>query len=156
MQTFVPELSYSYIAMSLDDKRLFKQAVETKQIYLSLTVDEYGWKNHPAVKMWAGCEEQLLLYGWEMIVHAVSIRNFNSPVLFPWYEERISVLRQFSDSDYPMPFWWGDNRVHASHRAMLFRKDPDHYQQYVTEGEAISEYFWPTDNVARIASVGAD
>lgn len=145
MQTFVPEMSYTDISYALDNKRLFKQAVEVKQIFRSLTIDDYGWKNHPAVKMWAGCEEQLLIYGWEMVCHAVSQRGFNSPVLYPWYQQQISNLQ---GTDYPMPAWWGDHRVHASHRAMLFRKEPDHYPQYQTEADSINEYYWPTVGVA--------
>ena len=47
-----------------------------------------------------------------------------------------------------MPNWWGDNRVHQSHRNNLYRKDPQYYMQF-SKDEFISccekcNYFWWT------------
>ena len=63
MQTFLPYQDFAKTAACLDYRRLGKQRIEAKQIYLALTVKDYGWKQHPAVKMWAGYECLLLIYG---------------------------------------------------------------------------------------------
>ena len=67
MQTFVPFDDIYLIAQVLDTKRLFKQAVEAKQILIALRKlaenaqaakagydpvhMNVGWGNHPATKM---------------------------------------------------------------------------------------------------------
>ena len=63
MQTFLPYPSFTETALCLDYRRLSKQRIEAKQIYLALTTENYGWQNHPAVKMWQGYEQALLCYG---------------------------------------------------------------------------------------------
>jgi hypothetical protein len=136
VQTFVPDTDVVRIAEALDNKRLFKQAVEAKQIFLALTTPGYGWQNHPAVKMWRGAEGALLRYGSVTVSHHMA-RGFNAPVLAPWYVEMLSIV-----PDSPLPTWWGDQRVHGSHRAALHRKDPLHYAQWAHE--TATEYWWPT------------
>jgi len=47
-----------------------------------------------------------------------------------------------------MPPWWGDNKVHQSHRNNLYRKDPEHYAEFAND-KFISccdkcNYYWPT------------
>jgi hypothetical protein len=47
-----------------------------------------------------------------------------------------------------MPPWWGDNRVHQSHRNNLYRKDPEYYAKFVND-EFVAccdkcNYWWPT------------
>lgn len=136
MQTFVPDTEVSAIAEALDNKRLFKQAVETKQIFLALTTPGYGWQSHPAVKMWRGFEGALLRYGLTMVTAHIE-RGYNAPVLLPWYLDITPRTGQ------PLPSWWGDQRVHSSHRAALYRKDPDHYAQWAHE--TATEYWWPKE-----------
>ena len=62
MQTFLPYPDFEQSARSLDTKRLGKQRVECIQVVRGLTVPGYGWRHHPAVKMWRGCEEALARY----------------------------------------------------------------------------------------------
>ncbi len=62
MQTFLPHPDFEQSARSLDQKRLGKQRVECIQVVRGLTWEKYGWKNHPAVKMWRGYEEALGRY----------------------------------------------------------------------------------------------
>ena len=52
MQTFLPYKSFVKSAQCLDNKRLGKQRVEAMQILKSIYIEDYGWKNHPATKMW--------------------------------------------------------------------------------------------------------
>lgn len=68
MQTFLPSTSFEQSAKWLDNLRLSKQRVEVLQILKALTDPEYGWQNHPAVKMWRG-------YEWELCAYGVTICN---------------------------------------------------------------------------------
>ena len=62
MQTFLPYSDFERSAKTLDYKRLGKQRVEAYQILQALSDPNYGWQNHPAVKMWRGYEEALVAY----------------------------------------------------------------------------------------------
>lgn len=136
MQTFLP---YSYFydsAECLDNKRLQKQIVECKQIYLALTEPTYGWKNHPAVKMWAGYEGSLCEYALNCV--------------YTWegrYHKRHSLNSFFllRIEHKPFPKWIGDPRFHDSHKSNLYRKDPIHYHKFSDIGPDIP-YFWSTKN----------
>jgi hypothetical protein len=46
-------------------------------------------------------------------------------------------------TDARIPEWWDDQRVHASHRAMLWKKDPVFYAEFEPEDKTCVEYFWP-------------
>ena len=64
MQTFLPYPDFAASARVLDNVRLGKQRVEAMQILRALTRTPYGWKHHPAVKMWCRFEEALGAYGY--------------------------------------------------------------------------------------------
>lgn len=136
MQTFLPFQSFDESAACLDNKRLQKQIVECKQIYLALTLPEYGWKNHPAVLMWKGYEHALMSYAiciscnWE--------RRFNKEHNLTRWFITFPVQGGFVE-----PPWLGDSRFHVSHQSNLYRKDPDYYHQFAGVGPDIA-YFWPT------------
>jgi len=66
MQTFLPYESFAHSAHCLDNQRLGKQRVENLQIIRALTLPNYGWKKHPAVKMWKGHEVWLFDYHQEI------------------------------------------------------------------------------------------
>lgn len=66
MQTFLPYPDFAATARVLDPRRLGKQRVETLQVLRALTVPGYGWRHHPAARMWAGYEEALVRYGLEI------------------------------------------------------------------------------------------
>jgi len=137
MQTFLPYPSFSESAKCLDNKRLGKQRVECKQIYLALTVPEYGWKNHPAVKMWRGYETSLLEYTMDICEEWIG-RGFKDTVLY-WAESVYMGAPAWSGFD---PFWLGDEAFHASHRSNLLRKD-NHYQQFGWKESFLLPYIWP-------------
>ena len=63
MQTFLPYADFRRTAEALDSPRLGKQRVETLQILRALELPEYGWGNHPAVRMWRGYGPALVCYG---------------------------------------------------------------------------------------------
>ncbi|MEU7740966.1 MSMEG_6728 family protein [Nonomuraea sp. NPDC049158] len=60
MQTFLPYPDFARTAAVLDPLRLGKQRVEALQILRALTIPGYGWRHHPAVRMWASYEEALV------------------------------------------------------------------------------------------------
>ena len=129
MQTFLPYADFQRSAESLDVSRLGKQRVETLQILRALELPEYGWANHPAVRMWRGYTPALVLYGlicartWLVRGHADSteaqIAEFAPDVAKATQDELAS--RQL------LPPWLGDEALHMSHRSKLVTKDPDHY-----------------------------
>ena len=130
MQTFLPYPDIVDSMIVLDNKRLGKQRVEAYQIYKALTTESYGWKNHPATLMWKGYESGLVYYMNSAIAEWVR-RGFNNSML------RMDV--------YPivLPPWFGDDRVHSSHRSNLLRKDPAHYSQFGWSESNNIPYFWP-------------
>ena len=80
MQTFLPYPSFARSAEVLDAPRLGKQRVETFQLLRANTVPDYGWRHHPAAKMWAGHLPELVAYGlamtdaWMAAGHADTVR----------------------------------------------------------------------------------
>jgi len=151
MQTFVPYTDHLDSALLLDNKRLFKQLVEGKQILIALSDPGYGWQNHPAVKMWQGYDEFLASYLLTLadVWRARGcLRDSGGP-----YRETIS---DWLAIEYPHvalgceePLWWGGD-IHLSHQRKLFWKKPDwygprlygeHWERYILTEEP--EYHWP-------------
>lgn len=144
MQTFVPYPSTIRSLAILDNRRLNKQITEARQILDTLTGVKKGWTNHPAVRMWRGHEEALALYGLQA-VSEWRLRGYSSHI----GQEAIFRTR-FAGVPYEsitQPAWWGDERVHRSHRANLLRKAPEHYGKYFLKDEPDLQpedgYYWP-------------
>ena len=141
MQTFLPFNNFRDSARSLDRQRLGKQRVETWQIYLSLTEPEYGWKSHPAVLMWGGCEFKLLSYG-VVICREWIDRGYQDNMLPRFESEFIRQLDLGCNEEFPS--WFGAYEFHEAHRAMLWRKDPEYYASFRgTFDEEVFDYWWP-------------
>jgi Pyrimidine dimer DNA glycosylase len=145
MQTFLPYESFLASAQVLDRKRLGKQRVETLQILRALELPDYGWQNHPAVRMWRGRTPALVRYGldcvrvWTARGHddgtAEQIAEFA-----PWVRELTQAdLRRES----LLPSWLGDERLHRSHRSQLIAKEPEYYRPLFPESLEGLDYFWP-------------
>ena len=131
MQTFLPYTDFKKSAQCLDYRRLGKQRVEAWQIYKALTELNYGWKNHPIVKMWKGFEPALLVYGCEMCNEWI-IRGFKDNMLDRFINELIEGYRVPPDKldSLPKPPFVGNKKFHASHRSNLLRKDKKYYSQF--------------------------
>ena len=84
IQTFLPYPDFTQTARVLDYRRLGKQRVETKQLILALTKPDYGWKNHPAAKMWRGYVPLLAEYGC-VVCQEWRDRGYNDTLL-PFFE----------------------------------------------------------------------
>lgn len=135
MQTFVPYDDIHRIASVLDRRRLNKQRVEAFQVLRAITDPTYGWQQHPAVHMWRGHGGFLRLYGLALCDEWLAQGGADNADL----RGRIAAF-DFDDDEPPL--WWGDDRVHRSHRSNLLCKEPDHYTRFWNEDEM--PYFWPS------------
>ena len=144
MQTFVPYEVHEYTAEFLDNKRLFKQIVECKQILLALDDPGYGWQNHPAVRMWRGHDEALAEYTVVLCAewrYRGTLRPSRAP-----YRESISewVMVHYDYMSPTLPPWWG-GPIHKTHVYKLLWKDPEWYGKklgYIAP-KIEPAYFWP-------------
>lgn len=137
MQTFLPYPCFYKSAVALDYRRLGKQRVEAMQLVNStykLMQDpnaKVGWANHPARTMWTGYMDALKHYH-NVIVQEWVRRGYKNTM--PLYEVPTIIA---------MPSWVGDDRIHASHRSNLLRKDPTYYSQFNWAESADIPYYWP-------------
>lgn len=133
MQTFLPYPSFQDSIKVLDYRRLGKQRVETFQV-LNILLERTptkGWRNHPVTRMWTGYEEALKLY-----------QNYT---IMEWIDRGYKNTMKLEDVDHNniiLPAWFGDDKLHKSHRSNLLRKDYEYYVQYFDEPSDL-EYYWP-------------
>ena len=151
MQTFVPYTDFSESAASLDNKRLNKQLLEGRQIYQIIVERRMhgGWVNHPAVKMWRNYDNALYSYldaiKSECNKRTISTEKNWSAILHLYHRN------WDRGNEIVMPPWWGDDRVHLSHRQNLYTKDPEYYAEFFSDSIRPKSsccdrcnYFWPT------------
>lgn len=124
MQTFLPYADFSESAKVLDRQRLGKQRVETLQIVTALIRPDYGWQNHPAVKMWRGHLPALVRYQAEICNEWIK-RGYKDTC----FDKTVLLAMGAPEEllDVPEPTWLGDAELHRSHRSNLLRKLPEHY-----------------------------
>ncbi|PSL58519.1 hypothetical protein B0I31_101738 [Saccharothrix carnea] len=144
MQTFLPCATFAGSAAVLDARRLGKQRVETLQILRALVWPTYGWKNHPAVRMWRGFTPALVAYGvavcdeWRRRGHRDGLRA----ALLDYTGGREPTW-SWCLAEGLLPPWLGDDDLHRSHRSALLRKDPDHYRPLFPDVPDDLDYVWP-------------
>ncbi|MFV2172465.1 MSMEG_6728 family protein [Actinomadura sp. LOL_016] len=149
MQTFLPYADFAASARVLDLRRLGKQRVEALQVLRGLTVPGYGWRHHPAVRMWTGYEEALVRYGLEICHRWCSLghRDTCAASLTSGLLDATGVQQPRSQEDLAgagaLPPWLGDPELHLSHQSALIRKDPEFYQPVFPDVPADLPYFWP-------------
>lgn len=147
MQTFLPSPSYIESAQMLDYRRLGKQRVECKQILLALGKTQGGWVNHPATKMWRGYEYELASYGSAMCREWIK-RGYRDSLSVDFELWRYILDGKASEAGiprHPVPPWLGDERLHASHRSNLLRKDPKYYARFGWAEPDDMPYVWPVE-----------
>lgn len=157
MQTFVPYVDFFDSAVALDNKRLNKQLLEGRQIYGILASGKRtgAWVNHPAVKMWRHYDMALYEY-LEVIkdecVHRGIQTEKNWNAILDTHENNWN-----RGSNVVLPPWWGDERVHQSHRNNLFVKDNDYYGRFASAKRVTCcdrcNYFWPTHTMQYNADI---
>ena len=157
MQTFLPYADFAATARVLDPRRLGKQRVEALQVLRGLTVPGYGWRHHPAVRMWTGYEEALVRYGLEICDRWCSLghRDTCAASLASGLLDATGVQQPRSQGTLAdagaLPPWLGDPKLHLSHRSALIRKDPEFYQPIFSNVPADLPYFWPRSDRADTA-----
>ena len=138
MQTFLPYESFFKSAEVLDNKRLGKQRVEVLQILKALYFPNYGWRNHPIVKMWKGYERLLCIYGI-IICCEWKLRGFVdnvAPEILKLYGD--NLRKEFSG----FPPWLGNKQFHLSHQSNLLHKYPEHYSKHFKNVPNNLPYQW--------------
>jgi len=117
--------SFEYTSVSLDLQRLFKQAVEAKQIIITIEEKQRnpdtkrGYRNHPAVIMWMPFLNALKLY-FNTILRRVFLHN----------KFRITKLELYNlppIDEIEMPWFLDYKPLIYSHRAKLYLKNPEYY-----------------------------
>jgi hypothetical protein len=151
MQTFLPYADFRRSAEVLDNKRLNKQILEGYQILKVLHNPDprAAWRNHPAVKMWNNHQDALYNYIANMVLEArgrgiktdkneANLIELHSKYAMNW--------------ESGMPKWYEDsavlNRLTESHRANLYRKDPEFYVDFMYDNANPCcdkcQYYWIT------------
>ena len=148
MQTFLLHADFEASARALDHKRLGKQRVECIQVLRGLTVATYGWRHHPAVKMWRGHEEALGRYAFTCCEVWVE-QGFGDTCAATITRDLATagitrVRQQFELAEAgALPAWLGDEAFHRSHQSSLVRKDPDFYRPQFPDVPDDLPYVWP-------------
>ncbi len=160
MQTFVPYPDFAESAAVLDNKRLNKQLLEGRQIYgiLASGKQKGSWVNHPAVLMWRYRENALHSY-LEAIKIECDSRSISTT-------KNWDVITEMHEANWDrggnilMPEWWGDERIHQSHRNNLYRKNPEYYAEFMFDSFISCcdkcNYYWPTHKSEDFLSQGID
>jgi hypothetical protein len=148
VQTFLPHPDFEQSARALDLKRLGKQRVECIQVIRGLTREGYGWRHHPAVKMWRGHEEALGRYSltccevWTELGFADTCA---ATIRADLATAGVTELRSQAELEREgaLPSWLGDVDFHRSHQSSLVRKDPEHYGSRFPDVPDDLPYVWP-------------
>ncbi|BCL25423.1 MSMEG_6728 family protein [Streptomyces aurantiacus] len=152
MQTFLPYSDFTQSAEVLDRARLGKQRVEALQVLRGLTVPGYGWRHHPAVRMWTGYEEALVRYGLDMCAIWVAQGRADTCATtlvtdFSQYRPGAAVrVQEQLARDGELPPWLGDPAFHRSHRSALVRKAPEVYAPFFPDVPDDLPYVWPASD----------
>ncbi|KUO02611.1 MSMEG_6728 family protein [Streptomyces caeruleatus] len=154
MQTFLPHPDFRQTALLLDPRRLGKQRVEALQILRGLTVPGYGWRRHPAVRMWTGYEEALVRYGLE-ICRVWREQGHPDTCAASLVADLAAHRPGTTVRDQPqlaaadeLPPWLGDEAFHESHRSALVRKDHETYADLFPGVPDDLPYVWPASDRA--------
>lgn len=149
MQTFLPFSDFTKSATALDARRLGKQRVEALQVLRGLIVPGYGWRRHPAVRMWAGYEEALVRYGLDVCrvwtasgradtCAATMMHDFQS-----WMPSGTVRTQARLGTNHDLPPWLGAPEFHRSHQSALLRKAPEYYSNQFPDVPDDLAYVWP-------------
>lgn len=156
MQTFLPYADFDRSARVLDQKRLGKQRVECIQVLRGLTWPTYGWRNHPAVKMWRGHLEALGRYSfacceaWVELGYGDTCAATIGTDLASAGVREVRTQVELAEAG-ALPPWLGDEAFHLSHRSNLVRKDPERYGPRFPGVPDDLPYVWPGDPTAPAA-----
>lgn len=155
MQTFLPYPDFLASARTLDRRRLGKQRVEAIQVLRGLTRRDYGWRNHPAVRMWAGYEEALTRYGLDVCAvwcepgrADTCAATLTAELAAACGITAVRTQAELAEAG-ELPPWLGREDLHRSHRSSLLRKDPAHYGPLFGDVPPDLAYVWPASDRER-------
>jgi hypothetical protein len=170
VQTFITSSSATFGVENLDNKRLNKQLLECRQIMnilLTLRNDpetKPGWRNHPAVRMWAGNEYGLLHYVVQ-VAHELNKRGIKYETNYDAIVYDSRLMNLLATLPYPSELtgrvgWLADpvalDKIITTHRASLYHKDPEYYAKWKIDGDWVDNhhddmvccsrcnYYWPS------------
>lgn len=152
MQTFLPYADFSASAAVLDQSRLGKQRVEALQVLRALVIPDYGWRSHPAVRMWMGHVPALVQYGLAMADEWTGRGNTDATrhkilEFAPLVEGHGTLAHPTTANDdgaaVVLPPWLGDPAFHRAHQSNLIRKDAAFYAPRFKDVADDLPYLWP-------------
>jgi hypothetical protein len=91
--------------------------------------------------MWRGYEAALACYGMA-VCDEWTRRGRPDTCRSQILNEVFDLVSTYDVCSEPRPPWLGDERLHASHRSALLRKDPVFYGGRFDEPDDLP-YFWP-------------
>ena len=148
MQTFLPYADFAHSAEVLDRRRLGKQRIEALQILRGLTRPNYGWRHHPAVRMWCGHVDALLCYAVTMTNRGRALGCADTVLDTLLLEAPRRPRTQAALARLgKLPWWLGMRALHRSHQSALLRKDPSHYRRFFPRVPDDLPYVWPAPEV---------
>lgn len=131
VNTFLTECGTNFrnIAKTLDRQRRFKQAVEVKEILLTIERKKtscpnakIGFKNHPIVLMWYNYEDCLKHYFNDF---------YDQLVEDGFVMKKLAKYTNIPDKkDTKIPWFLNFEPLIFSHMARLYQKDPNHYASF--------------------------
>lgn len=156
MNTFLPYQSFIHSAQSLDNKRLWKQVLECKQLLTILAKQHCyykthkirpdnlnywgfgGWSNHPALIMWSKHPKAL---AWYAMACVGECKRRGIAKYTKVFGEISEIAANFSYNG--LPRWIGQENFHLAHKSNLIRKLPEHYVPLFGNVPNDKEYIWP-------------
>lgn len=135
MNTFLPLPDFKQSVQCIDNKRLWKQVLESDGIIKIIVGYNKGYRNHPIVKMWEGYTDALVCYRNECVREWLKRRLFFGDTMYTF--DTIETPKQSSK-----PPWLGDERLHSSHRAALLKKNYEWYSQFGWKETPEINYWW--------------
>lgn len=162
VNTFVPTTGFIESNEILDDARLGKQRSEVKIMLAGITgirfkraqgehgitlPDTRGYQNHSATRMWREAPLGLALFG--IYNCEVWADRFGHDLRTGKGADTLADMKSWYDwlkdngNTKTRPDWWGDERVHSTHRAVLLSKDFEYYSQFGWSEAPSPVYYWP-------------
>ncbi len=136
------ELSYGDdLDESMFELRPVMKKIDLPQSEWRIEHTSVGWSNHPATRMWASEGTALLDYQ-AAICNEWTGRGYIDTCLEKTEFVFLDAVNYMS-MGFNGPIWLGREDFHASHRANLLRKDPEHYGQFGWTEDPNLEYVWP-------------
>jgi hypothetical protein len=154
MQIFLPFPDFEKSCASLDTIRLGKQRVEAFQIWKALT-SKTKWSNHVCTRMWK--DNIVALRSFIVICCRIYSQRKTKSGKFC---QNTKMDQHIQENDLVvkpnelivLPKWFGDDKFHDSHKAMLYYKGVENtknglfptnpYEQFEKYSH-ITEYYYP-------------